>query len=105
MLTERTDHLEAIAARLVACAAPVFALHGRLSRKERDVRLNSPEPARVLLATGRLVSEGFDPPPLDTLILVMTVFWKGTLQQYAGRLHREHVAKAGSRTRGNRPAL
>lgn len=102
VLTERTDHLDAIAARLAAFAAPLFVLHGRLSRKERDALLDAldalaPDAARVLLATGRLVGEGFDHPPLDTLVLAMPVSWKGTLQQYAGRLHREHAAKAGVR--------
>jgi superfamily II DNA or RNA helicase len=47
----------------------------------------------VLLATGRLIGEGFDHPPLDTLVLAMPISWKGTLQQYAGRLHREHADK------------
>jgi superfamily II DNA or RNA helicase len=27
------------------------------------------------------------------LVLAMPISWKGTLQQYAGRLHREHVDK------------
>ena len=51
----------------------------------------------VLLATGKLVGEGFDHPPLDTLVLAMPVSWKGTLQQYAGRLHREQAGKTGVR--------
>jgi superfamily II DNA or RNA helicase len=37
--------------------------------------------------------EGFDDPPLAALVLAMPVFWKGTLHQYAGRLHRERAGK------------
>ena len=55
------------------------------------------DPPRVLLSTGKLVGEGFDHPPLDTLVLAMPVSWKGTLQQYAGRLHREHASKTDVR--------
>jgi len=52
-----------------------------------------PEAARIVLATGRLVSEGFDQPPLDTLLMAMPVSRKGTLQQYAGRLDRQRSRK------------
>jgi superfamily II DNA or RNA helicase len=45
------------------------------------------------LATGRYLGEGFDDASLDTLFLTMPISWKGTLAQYAGRLHREHHAK------------
>ena len=41
----------------------------------------------------QLSKSGFDHPPLDTLVLAMPISWKGTLQQYAGRLHREHASK------------
>lgn len=56
-----------------------------------------PDAPRVLLATGKLVGEGFDHPPLDTLVLAMPISWKGILQQYAGRLHRSHADKADVR--------
>ena len=48
---------------------------------------------RILIATGRYLGEGFDDARLDTLFLTMPVSWKGTLAQYAGRLHRMHPSK------------
>ena len=102
VLTERMDHLDAILAALELRAMAPFVLHGRLSRKQRTATMEAlgalpPEAPRILLATGKLVGEGFDHPPLDTLVLAMPVSWKGTLQQYAGRLHREHAGKTGVR--------
>jgi superfamily II DNA or RNA helicase len=98
VLTERTEHLDAIRAALDGLEPAPFLLHGRMSRKQREslvvgLDVLPSDAPRVLLATGKLVGEGFDHPPLDTLVLAMPVSWKGTLQQYAGRLHREHVSK------------
>ncbi|WP_353846109.1 helicase-related protein, partial [Tibeticola sp.] len=102
VLTERTDHLDAIGVALDGLEPALFVLHGRMSRKQRAALVASldalPSDApRVLLSTGKLVGEGFDHPPLDTLVLAMPVSWKGTLQQYAGRLHREHASKTDVR--------
>ena len=49
--------------------------------------------ARVILATGKYVGEGFDDPRLDTLFLTLPVSWRGTIAQYAGRLHRLYDGK------------
>jgi superfamily II DNA or RNA helicase len=102
VLTERTEHLDAIMASLGGLTPAPFVLHGRMSRKQRaalvaDLDALPPDAPRILLATGKLVGEGFDHPPLDTLVLAMPVSWKGTLQQYAGRLHREHANKTDVR--------
>ena len=98
VLTERTDHLPLLVEALGNEVELCFVLHGRLSKKQRTAVLTKLDALdestpRVLLATGRLIGEGFDHPPLDTLVLAMPISWKGTLQQYAGRLHREHAGK------------
>ena len=98
VLTERTEHLMLIHHALVNNVPELFLLHGRMSKKQRTelvTSLNalSDEKPRVLLSTGKLVGEGFDHPALDTLVLAMPISWRGNLQQYAGRLHREHALK------------
>ncbi len=102
VLTERTEHLDAIKVALDGLEPVPFVLHGRMSKKQRaalvsDLDALPPAAPRVLLSTGKLVGEGFDHPPLDTLVLAMPISWKGTLQQYAGRLHREHASKTDVR--------
>jgi superfamily II DNA or RNA helicase len=102
VLTERTEHLDAILAALDGLVPAPFVLHGRISKKQRAAMIDEldglpPEAPRILVATGKLVGEGFDHPALDTLVLAMPISWKGTLQQYGGRLHREHATKADVR--------
>jgi superfamily II DNA or RNA helicase len=99
VLTQRTEHVETLDVALREQVANLFTLHGRLPKKQRTSLISAleslPEAApRVLLATGTLIGEGFDHPPLDTLVLAMPISWRGILQQYAGRLHRAHAAKA-----------
>lgn len=47
----------------------------------------------VLVATGSLVGEGFDFPRLDTLIMATPVSFRSVVEQYAGRLNRDHEGK------------
>ena len=98
VLTERRDHLELLAERLKAFVRHLVVLRGGMRSRERRAAAEQlasiPEAEeRLLLATGRFVGEGFDDARLDTLFLTMPVSWKGTLIQYAGRLHRLHPSK------------
>jgi superfamily II DNA or RNA helicase len=98
VITERTAHLETIAKRHERFARHVVVLRGRQSEKQRRdmaARLAAIPQAeeRVIVATGRYLGEGFDDSRLDTLFLTMPIAWKGTLAQYAGRLHRLSDAK------------
>jgi very-short-patch-repair endonuclease len=98
VLTERTEHLEHLAELLSPEIRHLVVLRGGMGRKELKaviVRLAAiPEnEERVLLATGRYIGEGFDDARLDTLFLTLPVSWRGTIAQYAGRLHRLHDQK------------
>ncbi len=98
LLTERTNHAEWFAAALQDKVKNVVILKGGQGVKQRRaaaLQLASiPEGSeRVIIATGRYIGEGFDDSRLDTLFLALPVSWKGTLQQYVGRLHRLHAGK------------
>jgi len=98
VLTERRDHLERLAIRFRPFVGNVIVFRGGMSARERDAALNllrSTELGeKLVLATGRYLGEGFDYARLDTLFLTLPISWKGTLAQYVGRLHREHVDKS-----------
>jgi superfamily II DNA or RNA helicase len=98
LLTERTEHLLYFASRLERFARNIIVFKGGLGKNQRrqiEERMKSiPDgEERVILATGRYIGEGFDDSRLDTLFLVMPISWRGTLQQYVGRLHRLHENK------------
>ncbi len=93
VLTERREHAESINAILLEKGIDSVVLKGAMrvaERKEIDERLPT---SQVVVATGKYVGEGFDLPRLDTLLLAMPIAWKGSLAQYAGRIHRESDGK------------
>ncbi len=98
VLTERNDHLDSLAERLSSGIRHLVVLRGGMGKTElaavnaRLAAIPDNEP-RALLATGRLIGEGFDDARLDTLFLTLPVSWHGTIAQYAGRLHRLHAGK------------
>lgn len=98
VLSLRTAHVNLLAQKLKREVADVITLMGGMGKKQtREAfnHLNSIAAHRnfIIVATGHFIGEGFDEPRLDTLFLAMPISWKGTLQQYAGRLHRLRATK------------
>ena len=98
LLTERKEHAVSLASALSGKLQNVFLLVGSDKQKDKREKLaalqNIPsDEAVVVVATGKYIGEGFDSPRLDTLLLAMPISWKGTLAQYAGRLHRNYEGK------------
>jgi len=98
VLTERKEHIDLMENLLAEEIPNIVILKGGLGKKglaaamDRLRAIPEDEP-RLVIATGKFVGEGFDDPRLDTLFLTMPVSWKGTIAQYAGRLHRLHHGK------------
>jgi superfamily II DNA or RNA helicase len=98
ILTERRSHVEQLSTMLTAQGCRVFILQGGTGRKKnallmKELSERKENDRAVIVATGRFIGEGFDDARLDTLFLAHPVSWRGTLAQYAGRLHRMHYAK------------
>ncbi|MCX6867764.1 MAG: DEAD/DEAH box helicase family protein, partial [Verrucomicrobia bacterium] len=98
VLTERTEHIVTLADLIRPHAPHVVVLQGGMGKKSLREALAQlaviPEnEARVVIATGKFIGEGFDDSRLDTLLLTMPVAWRGIIAQYAGRLHRLHEGK------------
>ena len=98
VLTERKEHLALLVDRLSPFVRNVIVLKGGMGPKQRQQlaqRISEipDEEERLLISTGRYLGEGFDDARLDTLFLALPVSWRGTLAQYAGRLHRLHDRK------------
>ena len=101
VLSQRKDHLEALAERLRAMSLdPVLLVGGRNRRDARAAldtlteRVHQHDGA-IALATGSYLGEGFDLPGLDALVLAFPVSFKGKIIQYVGRLFRPDPAKTG----------
>jgi hypothetical protein len=98
ILTLRTAHVELLAKKLREEVPDVVMLMGGLGSKTtrevfKRIKDTPADKNLILVATGAFIGEGFDEPRLDTLFLAMPISWKGTLQQYAGRLHRLFMGK------------
>jgi len=98
VMSERKEHIQRMADALAGRVDNVIVMTGSMGVKQRRAiteRLAAiPAKAeRVIIATGKYLGEGFDDARLDTLFLALPISWRGTLAQYAGRLHRDHDMK------------
>ena len=93
VLTQWTEHLDALAAMLEHDGLAPLVLKGGLGKKARAAvieQLNADDvpSGQLLLATGSYLGEGFDSPSLDTLFLAFLLAFKGRVVQYIGRILR-----------------
>jgi len=93
ILSQRTAHVELLVRMIKEDVQDVLTLTGGMGAKTTRQAFHQISAAPdsqnlIIVATGAFIGEGFDEPRLDTLFLAMPISWKGTLQQYAGRLHR-----------------
>ena len=98
VLSKYKDHSEKLYERLKSYADHVFLMTGNNSKKEHrkildEMQQVQSEESLILVATGKLIGEGFDFPRLDTLIMATPVSFKGVVEQYAGRLNRDYDGK------------
>ena len=98
VLSKYRDHSEKLFEKIKTFADRVFLMTGNNSKREHKQILEqlkqvAPSESMALVATGKLIGEGFDFPRLDTLIMATPVSFKGVVEQYAGRLNRDYDRK------------
>ena len=92
VLSERLEHCEILLELVRQKAKGIHAAvaTGIMTKKQREritARMNQ-ERFQLLIATGKLIGEGFDWPAVSHLFLAFPFSWKGKLIQYVGRVQR-----------------
>ena len=98
VLTKYTKHAKLLYHKLNGYADHTILLLGSMSTKQKREIIKkmqeiSKDESILLLATGKLIGEGFDYPRLDTLIMASPIAGKTVVEQYAGRLNRDYESK------------
>ncbi|MDA8061762.1 MAG: DEAD/DEAH box helicase family protein [Actinomycetota bacterium] len=92
VLTDRTEHLEALRAQLASAHGLEAAVLKGGTAKVRHATilagLRASDTPVLLLATGAYLGEGFDLPVLDTLFLAFPISGRTRIIQYVGRVTR-----------------
>lgn len=90
VLTSLVSHVDQLYEKL--SKKHLYRVYGGFSNNERSqeiAKINSDNEPYVILATPYVGGEGLDIPSLDTMILAMPYSFRGNLEQYLGRLHRD----------------
>lgn len=97
VLTERIEHCQIL---LAAIRKEAKGIHGAIAegnmtknKREKLMKRIRQEQFQLLIATGKLIGEGFDWPELTHLFLAFPFSWKGKLIQYVGRVQRPTEGK------------
>ena len=96
VLSERVEHLSILLSMLEKACSDVYLLSGEVKKKERKITLESVRNSNqryVLLATSKLLGEGFDLASLNCLFLVLPISSDKRITQYTGRIHRTYAGK------------
>lgn len=97
VLSERLDHCQIILdlVRQKAKNIQAAVATGIMTRKQREkiTKRLSQDRFQLLIATGKLIGEGFDWPAVSHLFLAFPFSWKGKLIQYVGRIQRPCESK------------
>ena len=98
VLTDRTEHCNILGGMCLDMDLKVVVAHGKLSGADQDKALVdlSSGVAKVLIATGQLLGEGFDERGLSALFLTCPISFSGRLEQYLGRIMRTATGKTGA---------
>ena len=89
ILTDRIEHINNLTFLLDKEKIPYVAIHGSLSKKEKEKNLQLIEDSSLVLATASYFGEGIDFPHLDTIIFATPISYSGRLIQYLGRIGRK----------------
>ena len=97
VLSERIEHCQTLLAAIRKEAKGIHGAiaEGNMTKNKREQLMNRihQEQFQLLIATGKLIGEGFDWPELTHLFLAFPFSWKGKLIQYVGRVQRSSEGK------------
>lgn len=97
ILSDRVEHLNIFYEKLRDLTPNIYVINSRLSQKERkeisEKLKKIQETNYIILATGKLLGEGFDLPSLNTMFFTIPISADTRITQYVGRLHRDFPGK------------